>query len=78
MPPVAVLDFSGVLLREARERAGLSRKALADMACRGADTIAQYERGRQRPSTQAVRAMARALGVEYVALLSCEDAPTDA
>jgi transcriptional regulator with XRE-family HTH domain len=48
------------------------------MACRGADTIAQYERSRQRPSTQAVRALARALGVEYADLLSCEDAPTDA
>ena len=76
--PVAVLDFSGAKLREARKRAGLSLAELADLACRGAHTIGSYENGNQRPSTQAIRALSRALGLKYADLPSCEDAPTDA
>jgi transcriptional regulator with XRE-family HTH domain len=76
--PVAVLDFSGVLLREYRNKAGLSREALADLSCRSAHTLRAYECGNQRPSTQAIRALSRALGISYSQLLSCEDAPADA
>jgi transcriptional regulator with XRE-family HTH domain len=68
--PVAVLDFSGRRLGAARERAGLSVPELADLSCRGIQSIGAYERGHQRPSTQAVKALARALGLEYADLLA--------
>jgi transcriptional regulator with XRE-family HTH domain len=76
--PCAVLDFSGAKLRAARKLAGLSYDELAEMSCRAATTIGAYERGEQRPSTQAIRALSRALGLEYVDLLSIEDVDPDA
>jgi transcriptional regulator with XRE-family HTH domain len=78
LPPVAVLEFSGAKLRAARDLAGLSIDELADLSCRGARTIDHYERGEQRPSTQAVRALSRALGLKYADLLSTEDVAPDA
>jgi transcriptional regulator with XRE-family HTH domain len=76
--PIGVLDFSGAKLRAARKEAGLSYDELAEMSCRGWSSIQAYELGLQRPSTQAVRGLARALGCSYADLLSIEDAPTDA
>jgi transcriptional regulator with XRE-family HTH domain len=75
--PVAVLDFSGAKLREYRKRAGLSVDELADLSCRSAQTLRHYENGNQRPSTQAVRALSRALHIRYVDLLSIEEASPD-
>ena len=77
--PVGVLEFSGSKLRAARRQTGLSRAELADMACRAPWTVGQYECGGKRPSPNAVKALARALRIEYADLLSIEDvAPDDA
>jgi transcriptional regulator with XRE-family HTH domain len=76
--PCAVLDFSGAKLRAARKQAGLSYEDLADLSCRSWQSIQAYELGAQRPSTQAVRALSRALGLQYVDLLSIEDVEPDA
>jgi transcriptional regulator with XRE-family HTH domain len=76
--PVAVLDFSGGKLRAARKRAGLSVDELSDLSCRSARTIGHYERGQQRPSTQAIKALSRALGLDYADLLSIEEVAPDA
>jgi transcriptional regulator with XRE-family HTH domain len=69
MPPCAVLDFSPSKLVAARKRAGMCLEDLAEQSCRGMLTIVNYERGYARPSVQAVKGMARALGVVYVDLL---------
>jgi transcriptional regulator with XRE-family HTH domain len=76
--PVAVLDFSPSKLRAARVQAGLSRDELEDLSCRSARTIALYEQGAQRPSTQAIKALSRALGIPYAGLLAVEEAAPDA
>jgi DNA-binding XRE family transcriptional regulator len=47
--------------RHVRERAGLSRKELADAIAVSTVTIWRYEAGRQRPSGDAGRAYCRVL-----------------
>jgi transcriptional regulator with XRE-family HTH domain len=78
VPHVASLEFSGAKLRAARKQAGLSVAELADLACRGVDSVYHYEQGAQRPSVNAVKAMARILGLDYADLLSIEDVKPDA
>lgn len=56
-------DFDGELLRRARSGRGLSREELADAAGLAARELARYEAGRERPSPDAIRALASALRV---------------
>ena len=53
----------GKRLTEAREKAGLSRKDLADKLDVGQNTIWRWEAGERQPSIEKIQAIARVLGV---------------
>lgn len=53
----------GKRLTEAREKAGLSRKELADKLDVGQNTIWRWEAGERQPSIEKIQALARVLGV---------------
>ncbi len=55
---------SASLLVQARRRAGLSQRALADRAGVAQQEIARYERGRVTPSLERLRALIGACGLE--------------
>lgn len=57
----------GERLRAERERAGLSRRELAERAKTHHNTIAKMEQGAQEPAWPLVLALARALGVKVTA-----------
>lgn len=61
------------LLRAARERAGLSQRALAELARVSASTVTRIERGEMDPTIGMLRRLLAAAGVE----LSLEAASTD-
>ncbi len=63
----------GERLREARERAGLSQRALAFSGCSAA-YISRIEAGERIPSLQLVRELGRRLGVSEDYLISGEEA----
>jgi transcriptional regulator with XRE-family HTH domain len=61
--------FDRRALREARERAGLTREQLADDIGRGYSTLAAWENGPGYPPIAALNLIARVLGVRVVDLL---------
>lgn len=65
----------GDLVREARRRAGLTQRELADRIGTTQSAIARLERGRTEPSYERVMEAVRACGLELVAqLLPADDA----
>lgn len=66
----------GEKLAKARERAGLSRKDLAELLNVGQNTIWRWEAGQREPSLEKIQAIARALGVTTDALMTSEDKKT--
>ncbi len=72
----------GKRLTEAREKAGLSRKDLADKLDVGQNTIWRWEAGERQPSIEKIQAIARILGVTTDELMTTstpenKNAPTD-
>ncbi|MEJ7796220.1 MAG: helix-turn-helix transcriptional regulator [Nocardioides sp.] len=62
------------LVREARKRAGLTQRELAERAGTTQSAIARLERGRSTPSFDAVIRLVRACGLDlHVALLEYDD-----
>ncbi|MBA2463240.1 MAG: helix-turn-helix transcriptional regulator [Actinobacteria bacterium] len=55
---------SGLLLREARLRAGLSQAELARRAGKARSAIGRWERGEVQPSFETLRELVRACGLE--------------
>jgi transcriptional regulator with XRE-family HTH domain len=55
------------MLRELRERAGLSQEGLARKANLSLSTITKLEQGRMNPSWETVKALAAALGTTCAA-----------
>ena len=58
-----VMDDLGSMIKLARERAGLTRKQLAEKTGLAVVTIGQYERGVRNPKEPQLRLLADALGV---------------
>ena len=52
------------LLREARERAGLTQKQLADRSGIAQSTISAYEAGKREPGLEALRKLLNAAGFD--------------
>jgi transcriptional regulator with XRE-family HTH domain len=63
----------GEMLRDQRERKGLSRRQLAEQSLVPFGTIHGYEDGRRAPSFANVVKLAAALGVDCTAFSGCED-----
>jgi transcriptional regulator with XRE-family HTH domain len=61
------------LIREARRRANLSQRALAERAGRPQATVARWESGRNAPSLDAVRELVRACGLDLELSLRAYD-----
>jgi len=55
---------SGILLREARLRAGLSQAELARRAGKARSAIGRWERGEVQPSFETLRELVRVCGLE--------------
>lgn len=55
---------SGILLREARLRAGLSQAELARRAGKQRSAIGRWERGEVQPSFETLRELVRACGLD--------------
>ena len=55
---------SGILLREARLRAGLSQAELAKRAGKARSAIGRWERGEVQPSFETLRELVRACGLD--------------
>lgn len=55
---------SGILLREARLRAGLSQAELARRAGKARSAIGRWERGEVQPSFETLRELVRACGLD--------------
>lgn len=70
---IRVEQFSGRRLKEIRQRAGISRTALAFHCGRSADTVAQWEIGRAKPRPEVLRTIADAVGCEIDDLLTDDD-----
>ena len=68
---------AGHRLRAVREAAGLSQLALSAASGVTNDTISRLELGRRAPQADTIERLARALGVEPVALAVGEPAPSD-
>jgi transcriptional regulator with XRE-family HTH domain len=56
--------ISGLLLREARRRAGLSQAALAARAGKPTSVIGRWERGEVKPSLETLLEVIRASGLD--------------
>jgi transcriptional regulator with XRE-family HTH domain len=67
------LMISGVLLREARRRSGLSQAELGDRFGRRQTQIARWERGAVLPSLETLRDLVRACGLELTLGLAARD-----
>jgi transcriptional regulator with XRE-family HTH domain len=61
---VAPFDAAGPLLREAREAAALSQRALARRARTAQSVVARIELGRASPTVATLRRLLRAAGYE--------------
>ena len=59
----------GELIKEARKKAGLSQKALADMLGISQQNIAQWESGKRNPKIDSLLKIAVAIGLPYTAFL---------
>ena len=77
--PSPITRFSGPKLRDLRERAGLSRRTLAER-CKDAGRsvsvqhVVRVEKGQSRPTAPLLKAFADALKVEIDALLDEDQA----
>jgi transcriptional regulator with XRE-family HTH domain len=58
------MGMSGQLLREARRRAGLTQRALAERAGVTQPTVARIERGDSRPSLDRLLTLIRVCGLD--------------
>jgi transcriptional regulator with XRE-family HTH domain len=58
------MGMSGQLLREARRRAGLTQRALAERAGVTQPTVARIERGDSRPSLERLLTLIRVCGLD--------------
>jgi transcriptional regulator with XRE-family HTH domain len=56
--------ISWALLREARHRAGLTQRELAERAGTSQAAVARIERGRQSPSLETLQRLVRACGLD--------------
>jgi transcriptional regulator with XRE-family HTH domain len=63
---------SGELLREQRERAGLTQEELAETSGVARSTIARIEARHDKPHSRVVRLLAKALGIPRASLLGYE------
>lgn len=63
----------GRRIREGREKANLSQKALADKVAVSAAAINQYEHGKKQPSSMVLARLAVELGVSTDFLLGASD-----
>jgi transcriptional regulator with XRE-family HTH domain len=69
--------FRTELVQEARERLGLSRSELAELAGVTRERVWAWERGRDQPTASVVPPLARALGLSPMDLLDVDpDRPT--
>ena len=68
---------SGILLREARLRSGLSQAELARRAGKARSAIGRWERGEVQPSFETLRELVRACGLEISYGLYDHDANAD-
>lgn len=68
-----VLMVSGLLLREARRRAGLSQAELGERVGRLQTQIARWERGAVLPSLETLRELVRACGLELTLGVAARD-----
>lgn len=66
--------FRTALLQEARERLGLSRSQLAELAGVPRERLWAWERGRDQPTASAIPSLARALGLFPMDLLEVDAA----
>ena len=63
-PPVDRLKYFGIWLREEREAAGMSQRALARQAGLSPQAVSRIERGEtQTPRWETIRRLATALGI---------------
>jgi len=69
--------FPGYLLREARERAGLTRKQIAERLGCSPQTVARAERPLSNPKAMFLEAWAHALGMELRVELEAPDKGAD-
>jgi transcriptional regulator with XRE-family HTH domain len=67
------LMLSGLLLREARRRAGLSQAELGERVGRPQTQIARWERGAVLPSLETLRGLVRACSLELTLGLAARD-----
>jgi transcriptional regulator with XRE-family HTH domain len=65
--------IGGELVREARRRAGLSQKVLADRAGTTQSAIARLEAGRSAPSLETVERLLRLCGFQLIVELAPYD-----
>jgi transcriptional regulator with XRE-family HTH domain len=68
----------GEKLRDLREKAQLTREALAEASGIPFGTIHGYEIGRRAPAFAAVIKLAKALGVDCTAFAGCDDVQDEA
>ena len=68
---------SASLIRDARERAGLSLRALAARASTSHSTLAAYEQGRKTPNVSTLDRILRAAGFAIDVTLSPRIGPDD-
>jgi transcriptional regulator with XRE-family HTH domain len=78
MPKPVSLPFCGSLLREERERQGLTMQAVADLCAKAGrpisrEQIGRLEAGRHGPTPRVFAALYRALGVQPDALLQRDE-----
>jgi transcriptional regulator with XRE-family HTH domain len=69
----SALVLSGLLLREARRRAGLSQAELGALIGRPQTQIARWERGAVLPSLETLRELVRACGLDLTLGLAARD-----
>jgi transcriptional regulator with XRE-family HTH domain len=69
---------SGLLLKEARLRAGLSQAELARRAGKPTSVIGRWERGEVKPSFETLRELVRACGLDVQPRLVQRDDSQDA
>jgi transcriptional regulator with XRE-family HTH domain len=65
--------IGGELVREARKRAGLTQKELADRAATTQSAIARLESGRSTPSLESVERLLRLCGFQLIVELAPYD-----
>lgn len=62
-------------IKQARKKAGLTQKKLADILGTSQQNLAQYENGKRKPKIETLKRIASALGVEVEDLADWRDIP---